>query len=194
MREELDAGSYPMKSYTEYVGKDAAFWKSINTDEEYDWGSRVLLNKFLGCDGQPDCVTKQYFESHLKSIVQHIFNPTAMKKKTDGYKDRLSEEIKWDCGIQRLHTGTCAEEGCKLYKFTYDDFERGIEGPTETFPYGQNIESGSGGDNFSGEKTTTSNYDVSNFLNSNNLDSRSVMTKANIGKIILAVIFSVIFI
>jgi len=136
MREELDARNYPMKSYTEYVGKDATFWKSINTDEEYDWGSRVLLNKFLGCDGQASCITKEYFENHLKSIVQHIFNPVAIERKTNGYKGRLAEEIKWDCSIPRLHTGTCAADGCKLYKFTYEDFERGIVGPTETFVYG----------------------------------------------------------
>ncbi|ORX41374.1 hypothetical protein BCR36DRAFT_364443 [Piromyces finnis] len=178
IREELDPYNYPMKPYTEYVGKDNAYWKSINTDEEYDWGSRVLLNKFLGCDGHPNCITKNYFENYLKSIVQTIFNPTAMEKKVNGYKARLADEIKWDCGLERLHTGTCAEDGCVLFKFTYDDFERGIVGPTGPFIYGildwtrAMAESVSSNLNFSidnNQSNTLTGYDNPDTTNLNNI-------------------------
>jgi len=131
MKPTLDPTTYPTRSYTEFIGKDQAYWKGINSDEEYETGNRLLLNKFIGCDGQPTCTTKEYFENHLKSIVQHIFNPVAIKRKTDGYKGRLSEEIKWDYNLKRLHVNPNHQ-----YVFTYEDFERGIEGPTNKFTYG----------------------------------------------------------
>jgi hypothetical protein len=132
MKATLDAGNYPKKPYTEYINKGEEFWKALNADEgSLEPGTRVILNKFLGCDGQPTCSTKTYFENHLKDIVQHIFNPVSMKMKTDGYKARLADEVSWDTQITRLHTNPKS-----IYHFTYDDFERGIEGPTGMFPYG----------------------------------------------------------
>jgi len=131
MKASLQADKYPTIPYTEYINKDAAYWKNINSDEPFDWGSRVILNKFIGCDGQPTCSTKELFESHLKSIVQHVFNPVAIKRKTDGYKARLSEEIKWDTSLTRLFK---SQGG--IYHFTYDDFETNIERGVGAFPYG----------------------------------------------------------
>ncbi|OUM60434.1 hypothetical protein PIROE2DRAFT_13782 [Piromyces sp. E2] len=132
MKATLDAGNYPNKPYYEYVNQSSEFWKALNADEgELEPGTRILLNKFLGCDGQQSCSTKTYFENHLKDIVQHIFNPVAMKMKTDGYKERLSEEVQWDTTISRLHVNPNS-----IYHFTYDDFVNGIDGPTGMFPYG----------------------------------------------------------
>ncbi|ORX52179.1 hypothetical protein BCR36DRAFT_287165 [Piromyces finnis] len=54
-----------------------------------------------------------------------------MKRKVDGYKARLEEEVLWDYQLPRLHIAANP-----LYQFTYDDFERGIDGPTGMFPYG----------------------------------------------------------
>jgi len=131
MKASLQSDKYPTIPYTEYINKDAAYWKNINSDEPFEWGSRVILNKFIGCDGQAQCSTKDLFESHLKSIVQHVFNPVAMKRKTDGYKARLSEEVKWDTSLKRLFK---AQNG--HYHFTYDDFETNIERGVGAFPYG----------------------------------------------------------
>jgi len=118
------------KPYTEYVNKDVAYWQgTVNSDEidsasgtNKDAGTRILINKFLGCDGQETCDTKKLFESHLQSIVQHIFNPVAIGRKVNGYKERLDEEIKWDTGLARLHTGTVGQ-----YHFTYTDFVNGLD-------------------------------------------------------------------
>lgn len=132
MKATLDAANYPTKPYYEYINQTPEFWKTLNADEgSLEPGTRIILNKFLGCDGQQSCSTKTYFENHLKNIVQHIFNPVAMKMKTDGYKTRLADEVKWDTGITRLHTSPRG-----IYHFTYDDFERGIDGPTGMFPWG----------------------------------------------------------
>jgi len=132
MKATLDASNYPDKPYTDYINQTPEFWKAINSDEgELEPGTRMILNKFLGCDGLEDCSTKRYFEDHLKNIVQHIFNPIAMRQKTDGYKARLSEEVQWDYSLTRLHTAPNAQ-----YHFSYADFENGIEGPVGMFPYG----------------------------------------------------------
>jgi len=118
-------GQLEVTPYTEYVNKDVSYWKeTVNGDEGgKDAGTRVLINKFLGCDGQQTCITKELFENHLKSIVQHIFNPVAIGRKVnEGYKIRLDEEIKWDTTITRLHVNPTAQ-----FHFTYDDFVGGIE-------------------------------------------------------------------
>jgi len=70
------------------------------------------------------------FENHLKSIVKHIFNPVALGRKVDGYKERLDEEMRWDTSLPRLHTGTKS-----FYHFTYKDFIDGIECGVSS-PYG----------------------------------------------------------
>jgi len=120
MKETLDPQNYPHKTYDQLINLD---WKTVNADQGgIDSETRLILTKLLGCDGQPNCITKEYFENHLKSIVQHIFNPVAMKRKTDGYKERLSEEMKWDLDTPRLHKGTKQQ-----YQFTWTDFEKGIE-------------------------------------------------------------------
>jgi len=118
MYEGLDPQNYPRKPYNQLIGIK---WKELNQNE-LDTDTRVLVDRFLGCDGQPTCTTKELFEGHLKSIVQHIFNPVAMKRKTDGYKARLQEEMQWDLGLTRLHTGKVQQ-----YHFTMTDFEQGIE-------------------------------------------------------------------
>jgi hypothetical protein len=118
MYEGLDPQNYPRKPYTQLIGIN---WKELNQNP-LDTETRVLVDRFLGCDGQPSCITKELFENHLKSIVQHIFNPVAMKRKTDGYKTRLYEEMQWDLGLPRLHTGSVQQ-----YHFTMNDFEFGID-------------------------------------------------------------------
>jgi len=132
MKEEYDAPNYPNKPYNTYINQDEAFWKTMNIKEEYEPGTRILLNKFLGCDGQAEeCITKTYFENHLKDIVQHIFNPVAIGRKVEGYKKRLSDEIRWDTQLTRLHKGESSK-----FHFTYDDFIGNIDHGVGAFPYG----------------------------------------------------------
>jgi len=114
----LDPQNYPKKTYDNYIGVN---WRQLNQNP-FDTETRVIVDKLLGCDGQPQCITKQLFEDHLKSIVQHIFNPIAMKRKTDGYKERLFEEMEWDLSITRLYTALNSQ-----YQFTMNDFNYGIE-------------------------------------------------------------------
>lgn len=93
------------KPYTSFVNLPADFWKKINKDAG-DVGSRVFINKFIGCNGKDTCETRKLFENHLQSIVQHIFNPVAIGRKVQGYRTRLDDEVQWDHSFQRLHTGT----------------------------------------------------------------------------------------
>jgi len=106
----------PTTPYTDYVNKDEKFWKSSD-----DAGTRVIINKFLGCDGKPSCHTKDVFEEHLKNIVKFVFNPVAIGKKVDGYRARLDEEMKCDHSFPRLHTGT---EGKMDQYDTYEFYDR----------------------------------------------------------------------
>jgi len=132
MKGTYDALNYPSKPYTTYVNQNADFWKGLNSEEEYEPGTRIILNKFLGCDGKAqECVTKTYFENHLKDIVQHIFNPVAIGRKVEGYKKRLSDEIRWDTQLTRLHKGESSK-----FHFTYDDFIGNIDHGVGAFPYG----------------------------------------------------------
>jgi len=123
MKEGFDPENWPKKPYTEYV-KDAAYWKNLNNDLSDEHGTRAIVNKFIGCDGKGTCQTKELFENHLKSMVQHIVNPAAITRKVDGYIERLDEEIKWDYGLNRLHTGSNAADPKEVesyYKFTYEE-------------------------------------------------------------------------
>jgi len=122
MNDRLDPVTFPTKQYTEFVNKDADFWKKINYDEIAEPGTRVIINHLIGCDGLSTCYTKDLFEKHLKSIVKYIFNPDAMGEKVNGYKERLDEEMEWDTSLTRLHKGTLGH-----YHFTYKDFIRGLE-------------------------------------------------------------------
>jgi len=114
----LDPQNYPKKTYDNYIGVN---WRQLNQNE-FDTETRVLVDKLLGCDGKNECITKTYFENHLKSIVQHIFNPAAMERKTTGYKTRLMEEMEWDLKLERLYTALNAQ-----FQFTMDDFIHNIE-------------------------------------------------------------------
>jgi len=131
MGKEYDGLNYPNKPYTTYINQSADFWKAMNPREEFEPGTRIILNKFLGCDGKPECSTKTYFENHLKNIVQHIFNPVAIGRKVEGYKNRLSDEIMWDTQLERLHKGET-----RRFQFTYDNFIRNINQPDGAFPHG----------------------------------------------------------
>jgi len=114
----LDPQNYPTKPYTTYLNVN---WKQLNQNE-FDTETRVIVDKLIGCGGVAEtCTTKQLFEDHLKSIVQHIFNPVAMKRKTDGYKDRLTEEMQWDLSLTRLYIALNSQ-----YQFTMDDFTNNI--------------------------------------------------------------------
>jgi len=136
MKEDFDPENWPKKPYTEYV-KDASYWKKLNSDLSDEHGTRAIVNKFIGCDGQPSCQTKDVFENHLKSMVQHIFNPVALERKVNGYIERLDEEIKWDYGLERLHVGSYAKDATKseeYYHFTYDNWVNGFKlGPNSRY-------------------------------------------------------------
>ncbi|KAG4108212.1 hypothetical protein H8356DRAFT_1621634 [Neocallimastix lanati (nom. inval.)] len=121
------------KPYTEYVNRSINYWQNtINSDEissktgqNLDPGTRVIINKFLGCDGQPTCESKKAFEEHLKSIVKYIFNPIEMGRKVNGYKERLDEEIKWDTSIERLYHAE--DPHMSIYYNNYDMFIRALD-------------------------------------------------------------------
>jgi len=138
MKASYDGPNYPNKPYTEYLNKGELFWKTLNQDVVnsegvlLEPGTRILLDKFLGCDGQAqECVTKTYFDDYLKSIVQHIFNPVAIGRKVQGYKERLEEEVFWDTQLERMWKSPRAQ-----FHFTYDDFVTNIERGVGAFPYG----------------------------------------------------------
>jgi len=135
MKEEFDPQQFPKKPYTEFVNAD---WKKINSDQGSDEsGHRYLIEKFIGCNGAQTCQTKELFESHLKSIVQHIFNPAAMQMKVDSYKTRLDDEMKWDLETKNLHTGSYAtrpEKAEAYYQFKYEDWINGFnDGPNSLY-------------------------------------------------------------
>jgi hypothetical protein len=41
-------------------------------------------------------LTRKKFENHLKSIVQHVFNPVALGRRIEEYERRYAHEILWD--------------------------------------------------------------------------------------------------
>jgi len=118
MYEGLNPQEYPTRPYTTLIGIN---WKSLNLNE-FDTETRIIVDKLIACGGAESCTTKQLFEDHLKNIVQHIFNPVAMKRKTDGYKERLMEEMQWDLSIERLYLALKPQ-----FQFTMDDFTNNIE-------------------------------------------------------------------
>jgi hypothetical protein len=122
MSEQLDPQNFPRKSYKEYVNLD---WARLNNDS-FDSHTRVIIDKFIGCNSQDKnakCTTRTYFESHLKSIVQYIFNPIALGGRIDAYKERLRPEVVWDTEeVVRQHQGTV-----KQYDFKVYDFDNNIE-------------------------------------------------------------------
>jgi len=122
MGQQLDPLNFPKKSYKEFIGLD---WAHLNNDS-FDSHTRVIVDKLIGCastDKDAKCTTKSYFESHLKSIVQHIFNPVALGGRIDAYKERLRPEVVWDTEeVVRQHVGTK-----KLYDFKVSDFDGNIE-------------------------------------------------------------------
>eukprot|EP00833_Pecoramyces_ruminatium_P012371 jgi/Orpsp1_1/1186403/evm.model.d7180000050262.1 len=122
MDQQFDPLNFPKKSYKDYVNLD---WANLNNDS-YDSHTRVIVDKLIGCDSQDrdaTCTTRTFFESHLKSIVQHIFNPVALGGRIDAYKERLRPEVIWDTEeVVRQHVGTK-----KLYDFKVSDFDGNIE-------------------------------------------------------------------
>jgi len=122
MSDKFDPVVFPTKQYTDFVGRGSSYWKKVNRYEGAEPGTRVIIDKLIGCNGLSTCPTKELFEKHLKSIVKHIFNPVALGRKVEGYRERLDEEMKWDTSLTRLHTGTKG-----TYHFTYNDFVKGME-------------------------------------------------------------------
>jgi len=45
---------------------------------------------------QEGTLTRKMFENHLKSIVQHAFNPVALGRRIEEYERRYAPEIEWD--------------------------------------------------------------------------------------------------
>jgi len=122
MSKQLDPATFPTKSYKEFVGLD---WANLNPEEEFDSDTRVIVDKLIGCnstDKNAKCYSKTLFETHLKKIVKYIFNPDALGKKIDSYKDRLRPEIIWDTEeVKRQHTGEVQQ-----FHFTINDFDNNI--------------------------------------------------------------------
>jgi len=122
MAEQFDPLNFPKKSYKDYVNLD---WANLNNDS-FDSHTRVIIDKLIGCGStnrDATCITRTYFESHLKSIVQHIFNPVALGGRIDAYKERLRPEVIWDTEeVVRQHQGTI-----RLYDFKVSDFDSNIE-------------------------------------------------------------------
>jgi len=122
MSKQLDPTTFPQRSYKDFVGID---WANLNPEEEFDSDTRVVIDKLIGC-GSPDknaqCYSKSLFEEHLKKIVKYIFNPDALGRKIDAYKDRLRPEIIWDTEeVVRQHTGEVQQ-----FHFTINDFDNNI--------------------------------------------------------------------
>lgn len=110
----LDPQNYPDRPYTTLV--NIPNWKEL-TENPFDVSTRIIVSKFIGCNGANTCVTKKMFESHLQSIVQHVFNPVAIGRKVEGYKERLMEEIYWDLSFDRIYKAPTPQ-----FHFTVDDF------------------------------------------------------------------------
>jgi len=104
---------YPNKSYKTLIDRT---W-SI---EDYDGPNRAAIDLFLRGG-----LTKQYFESHLVSIVKHVFNPVALGRRLDQYVDRYAREVEWDYNIERLHIG--ADPNKTRYVWTMNDFYQNLE-------------------------------------------------------------------
>jgi len=123
MSQQLDPATFPKRSYKDFVGLD---WKSLNPEEPFDADTRVVIDKLIGCnsqDKQATCYSKSLFESHLKKIVKYIFNPVALGRKIDAYKDRLRPEIIWDTQeVKRQHIGDVQK-----FHFTINDFDSNID-------------------------------------------------------------------
>jgi len=123
MSQQLDPATFPQRSYKDFVGID---WANLNPNEEFDASTRVIVDKLIGCnspDKQAQCYSKELFENHLKKIVKYIFNPVALGRKIDAYKERLRPEIIWDTQeVQRQHMG---EE--QKFHFTVADFDNNID-------------------------------------------------------------------
>jgi len=115
----LEPLTYPTSSYTTKLFRDD--WQKVSQNE-FDTPTRIVLSKLIGCDHAETCITKQMFEAHLQSIVKHIFNPVAIRRKVEGYKARLTEEMEWDLSFPRIFQVSHSN-----FPFTMDDFNSNIE-------------------------------------------------------------------
>ncbi|ORX42744.1 hypothetical protein BCR36DRAFT_361981 [Piromyces finnis] len=123
MSEHLDPTTFPQRSYKDFVNIN---WEALNPDDPFDANTRVIIDKLIGCntsDKQATCYSKTLFENHLKKIVKYIFNPDALGRKIDAYKERLRPEIIWDTQeVKRQHTGEIQQ-----FHFTINDFDNNID-------------------------------------------------------------------
>jgi len=79
-----------------------------------------------------DTLTRKMFEEHLKSIVQHAFNPVALGRRIEEYERRYATEIEWDFSEgtyrdrkDRDHPNRNNEHHPK--SISYDDHIRGLK-------------------------------------------------------------------
>jgi len=77
-------------------------------------------------------LTRKMFDEHLKSIVQHAFNPVALGRRIDEYERRYATEIEWDFNDgtyhnrkDRDHKNRNTEHSGKTV--SYSDHKRGLE-------------------------------------------------------------------
>jgi len=86
----LYGDAFPSQSYKTLVNRK---W-SIGSE---DPPNREAIDIFLRGG-----VTTEMFENHLVDIVKHVFNPVALGRRLEEYKDRYTEEVEWDYTIERL--------------------------------------------------------------------------------------------
>ena len=59
MKASFEVNVYPTRQYDYYINRPVEYWKTINADEInsegklLEKGTRVILNKLIGCDGNP---------------------------------------------------------------------------------------------------------------------------------------------
>jgi len=77
-------------------------------------------------------LTRKMFEEHLKSIVQHAYNPKALGRRIDEYQRRFASEIQWDFDEATFrdrsdheHVNRNGTHKNKVY--TYSDHEKALE-------------------------------------------------------------------
>jgi len=77
-------------------------------------------------------LTRKMFDEHLKSIVQHAYNPVALGRRLDEYERRYDVEIQWDFNEgtyrnreDRHHKNRNSDHTNKV--ISYSDHQRGLK-------------------------------------------------------------------
>jgi len=82
---------------------------------------------------QEGTLTRKMFENHLKSIVQHAFNPVALGRRIEEYERRYTPEIEWDFNDGTYHNREDRDSPNRNAShnnnrvITYSDHKNGLE-------------------------------------------------------------------